>query len=877
MTASRAAQGSQTALRTRQGLIALAALLTVFTVARSLPLREFGILACGLAAFWVAAGLSDGGLSVHLARELAARPQDETRLLAIALRAAQRWALVLAALLAVAGAAAIAAGSAAGGALGTGATGTRGVVMLALAPAVALGGAGAARQVVAIRGRSAPFVLAELGITLVLFVSTAILAIRHQPVTVIAGNLSFWTCLRSVPALVGARRLLRRAPVARGETLRFLRAALPAGLACALPVVSLSLELALLGWFVRPAVAGQEAVALRILLLVVAVPGLLLTGGARALGGPVGVGEVSEAGRVGEAGESRRIAAGTASLLHTLLLVAVPLAAAVALLAHPLIREALGHAYLGAVRPLRELMAAAVLTVAAVIAGVLAVGLGLERRLIICGSAGAAVGAAMIAVLARRHGIDAAAWAAIASQGVIVAGAVVSLARSAMPLEAMRVLLSGPRTAAPRPPREASAHVAATAAAGNVAAGLIDPSGGVAAAATALGGRVAVRPLVGEARRPKAEPLGAQRGALALAATLAIALAAVLGARVEASPAPASPETQIAGPAPAVTPPGSEAFAADVSLRLQSLEPTRSAVTTADSGGQLAGRAAPESSAASADRAAAAGLLTLAVPAGDRSALLTAADALKAEGASLATLATAAAAGNVVRYRAASLSVERASNDVAAAVAALQNRGLAVPRLTVLTVPPLAEAADRSGAGASAHKRSHRGQAGAHAGSRRRSRVTTRGRSTKPSRAGSAAGSGHGHSAPAVRRTAPVVRSTAPVVRSTAPVVRSTAPVVRSTAPVVRSTAPVVRSTAPVVRSPAPSTGTAASSPSQGTSSAPSSGAGSTGAGSSSSSATPTPSTSSQPAPTTVVVPVSGHHTSSQSTSHGGVVVVPAG
>ncbi len=501
----------------RQGLAAVAGVLTMLSVARSLGVHNFGILAGGTAAFGLTIGLSDAGFSLLLAGQLAARPQDETQTLVVALRAQRTWSLGLAALLV---------------AVGAGTMGSRGLVMVVLAPAVALGGATVGRQVVAIRGRSAPLALVEVMTTVLLCATTVVLAIRHEPVVLIAANISIWTCLGALPALVGARRLLRRARATQGEALRFARAALPLGLACAIPCLSLLLDLALLGWLTAPAAVGRYAAALRILLFVVAVPGVLLAGQARRLGG--------------SGGASNAAAAGAAAYARTFLLVAVPLAAAVALLARPLVRDVLGTAYLGAVPLLRELMVAALLSVVAAIAGVLAISVGLARRLLLAGCAGTVAGVVTVVALAPRHGATAAVWAAIASQGLIAAGGLVSLSRAVAPKDLLRHLIRGAGTPAPGRIQGASAPLAAGAIAASIAAGRVDPSGAGAAAAAVLGGRVTERPVIGEARRPKSEPRGTQQAALALVGALALVLIVAAGARIRDVPAQPAPLATVA-------------------------------------------------------------------------------------------------------------------------------------------------------------------------------------------------------------------------------------------------------------------------------------------------------------------------------------------
>jgi O-antigen/teichoic acid export membrane protein len=498
----------------RQTLVAVASALTVLTVARCLGPRSFGLLAGGAAVFWLGLGLADGGLSVLLVRELAARPQDEERVTAVALRAQAAWCLALAAALAL---------------LAATATGARGLVMFALVPALALGGASVTRQIVAVRNRSSRLIVVDACVFALQAATTVGLALGHVPVWAIAANLSVWTCLSAAPAYLVARSYVRLVELKRTESLRFLRTAAPAGLAPMLPAVTLLLQLALLGWLLSPAAVGRYAASFQLLLFATAVPGVMLATRSRTLLRP---------GR--NAGE---LARGAATLTRVFAVVGIPVAALIALLARPLVRTLLGAAYSGAVPVVPVLMVAAVLSVAATISAILAVSLGQIRRLLIAGAVAAIGGAACLIALAPSRGPIVAAWVAVASQGIVLAGALASLHGELGLREVLRQIL-GTSAAASVPERDrgASALVAASALAGSIPGIQAAPSYGSAAAAMALGGRVPMRPQIGEGRRAAADPRGRERTALLLASAVVVALLAIAAANLKDLPAtPASP------------------------------------------------------------------------------------------------------------------------------------------------------------------------------------------------------------------------------------------------------------------------------------------------------------------------------------------------
>ena len=395
-----AVRSDRTVIALRQGLTALTTALTVLTVARCLGAGSFGTLAAGAAAFALGLGLADAGFSLLLVRELAEHPQDELHLMAVSLRAQRTWCAGLAVLLAVAGAIAM---------------GSRGLVMIVLAPALALGGVSVTRQIVAVRSRPAQLLRAEVWSTLLLCATMVALAIGHAAPVLLAANLSLWTCLGGIPGLLGARRHVRPVRVTREEARAFTRRALPLGLAGTIPWLSLLLGLTLLGWLLPMRAVGHYAAALGMLMFVVALSGVLIAGRARAL---------ADGDR-----DRFELARAATPLARAVLLVAVPMAFVIALLARPLIHALLGSPYLAAVPAVQTLMLAADLTCMATAAAIVAVSVGLARRQLLIGGCGALVGAAGTVAIASARGPVAEAWVALASQGIIAVGGLAAIRR----------------------------------------------------------------------------------------------------------------------------------------------------------------------------------------------------------------------------------------------------------------------------------------------------------------------------------------------------------------------------------------------------------------------------------------------------------------
>ena len=505
--ADAAARSDGTAIGARQIVVALVVALTALTVARYLGPVSFGILAGGTAPFLLGMGLGAAGFGVLVVRELATRPQDESEVIAVGVRAQAAWCVGLATVLVAIG-------------LAEGAG--RGPVTLVLAPALAFAGVGVAWQLVAVQSRSTRLLRTDLAAMTLQSVIAVVLAVRHSSPFALAANLCIWSCLAAVPARIAVRRQARSVAIWNRAPIGFTRIAVPLGLASVIPVVLLPLDLALLAWLVSPRALAQFGVALEITFFAVAVPGAILAARARTL--------------IGFGTRSDELVRSLAALLRVLLLVAVPLALAISLLARPLVNGLLGTAYLGAVPLVRVLMLGAVLSVAATIAGILAVALGLVRHQLIAGGCGLIVCVAGVLALGPAHGAHAAAWVAVASEGTVVIAALVLLRREFDARDlAAELLYPGPP---PGPERRlgASALVAATAIVRSIPALQADPASATAAAAMALGGQASMRPQIGEGRRPAIDPGRGEAIALTVATLAAIALIALAAADVRSSP-----------------------------------------------------------------------------------------------------------------------------------------------------------------------------------------------------------------------------------------------------------------------------------------------------------------------------------------------------
>ncbi|MGH3262615.1 MAG: oligosaccharide flippase family protein [Trebonia sp.] len=396
LTAGTARMASASALRQvlSTGLLAV----TAAVVARCLGPRNFGEYAGGTAAFNLTGSLTDLGFSLVLVREMTHRPDDRGRLMGAGIQSQLVWSLVLTGSLLIGG---ITAG------------GTRGAVMLALCPAVALSGLGVARQIFGVRFQATPLLVLDVSTNVLQCLVMIALALAHAPVVLLALNMSFFSCATGALALVLARKVIRIRLAARPEVLRFLRMALPIGFASVLASLYFTIDQTLLGWLVSPPALGRYAVAVRLLTVVVMVPGFVMV--------------AAVPGLAQTAADRIQLSRFASTVSHWIAVTALPLGAGVAIFAQPVILLLFGRSYLGAVPIVRILMLAAGLSFVSNVLGITLMTLSIVRPQILFNSLGLIVNVVGNIVLVPRYGILASAWLTVLCEGIAVSYSVVAL------------------------------------------------------------------------------------------------------------------------------------------------------------------------------------------------------------------------------------------------------------------------------------------------------------------------------------------------------------------------------------------------------------------------------------------------------------------
>ncbi|MDQ6778447.1 MAG: oligosaccharide flippase family protein [Actinomycetota bacterium] len=373
---------------------------TAAVVARFLGPTDFGFYVGGTAAFNLAVALTDLGFSSVLLREMAKRPEEQGRLLRATMQLQTMWSVAVA--LGVV-------------ALGLAAGGQRGAVMLVLCPAVALAGLAAPRQLFGVRYRAAPLLITDLSLATLQAVVMITLAVERSGVIVLAVVLSAFTCLSGAIVTLLARRLVRTERPRKGELWQILRIAVPIGFASILASLYFTIDQLLLGWLVPARALGHYAAAVRLLAIVVMIPGFVMAAGLPGL--------------ARTADDKQSLSRFAATLSHWIAVSALPLCIGLAVFARPAIHLVFGPSYADSAALLQVLMIAAVLALVSNVTGITMISLSIIRPQVIFNTISLALNVLGNVVLAPRYGVLASAWLTVACEALIVSYGLVTLRR----------------------------------------------------------------------------------------------------------------------------------------------------------------------------------------------------------------------------------------------------------------------------------------------------------------------------------------------------------------------------------------------------------------------------------------------------------------
>jgi O-antigen/teichoic acid export membrane protein len=385
-------------LAVRRLLLTAASALSAAVVARLLGPAEYGPFVSALTLFTFALAFVDFGFGLYLAREMARQPDERRRLLSAALQVQLLWSTIAALAIVLV-------------ALTVG--GRRGTVLLVLSPAVLVSGFGAYRQIYYVTYRIGELTRIDVPINLAQAAAMVAAAALGSSVALVAATFTAGTVINTLWVAIRGRRLIRPVRADRPMRRELIRSSTGMGISSLMATVYFGLDLVLLGWLVSGDQLGQYGVGVKILSLLVALPGLVMS--------------AVLPGLSVEADDARAFGALAARVWHWLLVAGLPAVVGVALFAKPLVAIAFGSSYDGAVAPLRVLSLAAALALASNLTGILMMSRRLVGPQLIQNTIAIVVNFAGNLILVPRYGIIAAAWLTVVSEAVVVVGGLLSL------------------------------------------------------------------------------------------------------------------------------------------------------------------------------------------------------------------------------------------------------------------------------------------------------------------------------------------------------------------------------------------------------------------------------------------------------------------
>ena len=385
----------------RQGLSMGLSAVTVAVVARVLGATSYGYYAGGMAAFQFALAFNELGFGIVLTREMAQHPEDRGNLMRSTVRVQLAWGAVVAAVLV-------------GVAFATG-VGPRGDVMLVMAPVVLVSGISPVRQVFLVTFKVGRLFVVDTLSAVLQAAGMLTAALLRLGLVAIAGASVIAICINQIAGAWLGWGLVDRGPSTREQRRRITRLALPLGIASIIASLYFTIDQVILTWLVAPADLGHYAAAVKLLTVVVTIPGFVMQAGIPAL--------------AKNAGNRAEVSDVAGRLAHWIAATALPLCVALTVFAKPAIEIAFGHAYLPAVPLLRVLMVAGTLSLAANVLGIVLSALSIVRPQLIFNVATLCVNVVGNILLVPRYGVLASAWLTAACEAIVVSYALVALRR----------------------------------------------------------------------------------------------------------------------------------------------------------------------------------------------------------------------------------------------------------------------------------------------------------------------------------------------------------------------------------------------------------------------------------------------------------------
>jgi O-antigen/teichoic acid export membrane protein len=385
----------------RQGLSMGLAAVTVAVVARVLGSTNYGYYAGGMAVFQLALAFTDLGFSLVATREMARHPDRRGVLLRSTVQVQLAWSTVVAAALVVIG-------------LLTGAR-PRGEVILVMAPVVLLSGLASFRQIFLVLYMVGRLFVLDTVTAVVQSVAMVAVALLRYGLVAIAGACAATTCANAFAVTWMGRNLVDRAPGTQAQRRRIVRLAVPLGIASVIASLYFTIDQVLLTWLVPAAQLGYYAAAVKLLTVVVTVPGFIMQAGIPAL---------ARAHR-----DRAEVSDVAGRLAHWIAATAFPLCVGLLVFAGPVVRVVFGPAFAASAPLLRILMLAGTLSLMANVLGIVLSSLSIVRPQLIFNLATLVVNVVGNLLLVPRYGVSASAWLTAACEAIVVSYGIVALRR----------------------------------------------------------------------------------------------------------------------------------------------------------------------------------------------------------------------------------------------------------------------------------------------------------------------------------------------------------------------------------------------------------------------------------------------------------------
>ena len=381
------------------GLMTLLSAISTIAITRLLGPSGFGVYGAAVAVSAVLGAFADFGFSMMLSRDMAEDAGKHRALLRSGYEVAGTWSLLLAGAMVVM-------------AYTAPLTSQRGLALLVLAPSMAFNGLTPARVFFLVTYRVGRLVRIDVATALVQMLATIGVAAAHAGPVAVAAVVSASSIVNSVVVAVVAQRMLgpRTGTFSR---LELIRRSAPLGLVSVMTKVYLTIDLVLLGWYVSGPKLGDYAAASKLLTVLAAAAGTVMTGVLPAL---------SSTQRIQE--ELNEL---VERVWHWLMVSAVPMFVAIALFAPLIIDETLGHGYRGAVNLVRILCIAGGVTVVSNLVGNIMVAKRRMRQLFFQNLAAIVVNVGGNLILIPRYGVYAAAWMTSVTEILVCSASVISL------------------------------------------------------------------------------------------------------------------------------------------------------------------------------------------------------------------------------------------------------------------------------------------------------------------------------------------------------------------------------------------------------------------------------------------------------------------